>query len=149
MILAIDVNVLVAAFREDHPHHSVVNPWWLRVIYEPVDILVSDPVITGFVRVVTNPKIFPTPSTPDEAFAFVAALREHPRLVQLAPADGVMDEFQSICVREGVTGNLVPDAYIAACAKAVGGAVASLDRDFRRFDDLSVVVPGEDSRPRR
>jgi uncharacterized protein len=149
MILAVDVNVLVAAFREDHPHHSAVHPWWLRVVSEPVDILASDVVLTGFVRIVTNSKIFPTPSTPDEAFAFVDALLAHPRFVQLGAADGVIDEFRAICVREGVTGNLVPDAYIVACATAVGGVVASLDRDFRRFDDLRLVVPGEDSPPRR
>lgn len=38
--------------------------------------------------------------------------------------------------------NLVPDAYIATVAITHGCPVATFDRDFRRFDDLTVVTPG-------
>ena len=35
--------------------------------------------------------------------------------------------------------NLVTDAYIAAAAIALGATVVTFDRDFRRFDGLSVL----------
>ena len=35
--------------------------------------------------------------------------------------------------------NLVTDAYIASAAMAMGATVVTFDRDFRRFDGLSVL----------
>jgi predicted nucleic acid-binding protein len=38
--------------------------------------------------------------------------------------------------------NLATDAYIAAFALSWAASVATLDRDFRRFDGLRIIEPG-------
>jgi len=39
-------------------------------------------------------------------------------------------------------GNLANDAFLAALAAEHGAAVATFDRDFARFPELEIVVPG-------
>ena len=42
----------------------------------------------------------------------------------------------------GASADLVTDAYIAAAAISLGATVVTFDRDFRRFDGLSVLELG-------
>lgn len=71
-------------------------------------------------------------------------VRDHPNQVALPLSETHLGAFEDLCRRFDVTGDLVPDAYIAAIAVEQGCAVASFDRDFARFDDLDWVVPGAD-----
>jgi uncharacterized protein len=57
-----DVNLLVAASRRDHPHHEIAAQW-LRVAVETGQVSLLPMVVTSIVRVVTNAKIFPAPTS--------------------------------------------------------------------------------------
>lgn len=142
MIVA-DVNIMVAAFRGDHPHHSIVRPWFDRQLESVESLVVPNLVWVGFVRVVTSKRIFTVPATIDNALDFVDAVRAQPSYLALPALPKLLDVFGVVCRTQQVSGNLVTYAYIASVALGLGAAVASLDRDFRRFESLKIVEPGD------
>ncbi|HEV2008146.1 MAG TPA: VapC toxin family PIN domain ribonuclease, partial [Burkholderiales bacterium] len=65
-----DVNVLVYAHREDAANHVACREWLEGVVNGDQTYAVSDLVLSGFVRVVTHPKVFKRPSNIADAFTF-------------------------------------------------------------------------------
>ena len=140
-MIVLDVNVLLAAFREDHAHHALARPWLERTLAEGAGILVPDAVWIGFVRIVTNSHIFEVPSTPAEAFEFADAVCAAPSYAGVAGLDDGLSAFRATVLSSDAWGNLIPDAYLASIALSHAVPVASFDRDFRRFDGLEIIVP--------
>ncbi len=140
-MIVLDVDVLLAAFRADHPHHAIAHPWLSDVLGGYDDIVVPDPVWVGFLRVVTHPSALNVPSTLDEAAEFVRDVTTAPAYLTAAPFAEAASRLVDLCRESQATGNLVPDAYIASIALGFGCPVATFDRDFRRFDGLSIITP--------
>jgi toxin-antitoxin system PIN domain toxin len=138
-VIVPDVNVLVHLYRpQDHPKHEVAQQWWQGLRRQGDQLTVPDLIWVGFVRVVTNRRIFTVPSTPEAAWAFVEALRAQGIYLHYAAHPRLMEMFGVQLLDGGATANLVTDAYIAAVAVSLGATVVTFDRDFRRFDGLSV-----------
>jgi len=57
-----DVNILVYAHREDSPHHKQSLKWLETLINSDEAFAMSELVLSGFLRIVTHPKIFNPPS---------------------------------------------------------------------------------------
>ena len=131
-----DVNVLVYAHRRDAPDHQRYLGWLEQVINGDEAYGVADLVLSGFLRVVTHPRVFNPPSPLDDALAFAAALRARPNCVPVAPGSRHWDLFASLCRRAEARGNLVPDAYLAALAIESGSEWITTDRGFARFPGL-------------
>ncbi len=134
-----DVNVLIGLFRPEHPHHAAARSWWAtsRAAGEP--FTVPEVVWSGFARVVTNPRAFTVAASFAEAWAFVESVTRQPTHRTYAAHPRTLAEFARLAGESGARGNLVADAYIAACAAAYGGTVVTFDRDYRRFDGLRVL----------
>jgi toxin-antitoxin system PIN domain toxin len=141
-LILLDVNVVVAAEREDHSDHGLVRPWFDELLAGDEQFSVPDIVWASFVRIVTSGRIFEVPMPIDEAFAFLRAVRSHPNHVAVAPGEAHLAIFEELCRRYDAKADLVPDAYLAAIALEQGCVVASFDRDFARFTDLDWVIPG-------
>jgi hypothetical protein len=95
-----------------------------------------------FVGIVTHPKIFPTPSTLDQALDQVEAWLETGNLVLLAEDITTWSVLRDILVASGVTGPRVHDAKIAAICLAHGvRELWTADRDFGRFPRLRIHNP--------
>jgi toxin-antitoxin system PIN domain toxin len=135
-VILFDVNVLVYAHREDAPNHSEFREWLEKTVSDPAPFGLCDPVMSGFMRVVTHPRIFDPPSSIEEAVTFLDALRGQPNAVLVGPGERHWEIFVDLCRRASVRGNLVPDAYLAALAIETGNEWISTDRDFARFPDL-------------
>src|SRR3990172_9033203 len=131
-----DVNVLVYAHREETAHHGACREWLETVVNSDAAYAISDLVLSGFVRVVTHPKVFKRPSTFGDALAFAEQVRDQPNCVRVEPGRRHWDIFKRLCHETGVKGNLVPDAYLAAMAIESGCEWISTDRDFSRFKGL-------------
>jgi uncharacterized protein len=140
-MMVADVNIMVAAFRLDHPHHPVVRPWFDRQLASAESLVVPDLVWTGFLRVVTSKRIFTVPATIDDALEFVDSVRYQRNYLAMPHLPEVLDVLSDVCRTQQVSGNLVTDAYIASVALSLGAPVVTLDRDFRRFESLKIVVP--------
>ena len=132
----VDVNVLVYAHRRGAPDHARYHEWleYARAADEPLGL--SDVVLSGFIRVVTHPRIFAEPSPIEDALGFVDVLRAGPNALTVAPGRRHWDIFTRLCVKAEARGNLVPDAYLAALAIEHGATLYSADRGFTRFADL-------------
>ncbi len=131
-----DVNVLVYAHRTDSTHHAGCRAWVEGVINGDEAHGLAELVLSGFVRVVTHPKIFNKPSPLVDAHAFTAQLRNRPNCVLLAPGARHWEIFGRLCIEAKAKGNLVPDAYLAAIAIEMGCEWTTTDRDFSRFNGL-------------
>lgn len=135
MILC-DVNVFVYAFRAGMPDHARFREWLHGVLAGPERFAVSELVLSGFVRVVTNRRAFERPDPIAAALEFASVVRERPSCVVVAPGPRHWEIFAGLCDSAGVKGDLVSDAYLAALAIETGSELATVDRDFARFPGL-------------
>jgi uncharacterized protein len=140
-MLTPDVNVLVDAFRADSPHHGQVAPWLSRAVIAPEPVALFETVLSGFLRVVTHPRIFVPPTPVEPALAFVDALLAQPSCVVLRPGPRHWRIFVRLCRDSEARGNLVADAYLAALAMEQGCTLVTSDRDFSRFPGLRWQTP--------
>lgn len=147
MILT-DVNVLVYAYRQDAPGHPAYREWLEELLNGDPAYGFSDLVLSGFLRVVTHPRVFTPPSDLTSAFKFADTIRSQPNAVQVSPGPRHWAIFQNLCESNGVKGNLIPDAYLAALAIESGSEWITTDRDYSRFPGLNWRHPLE-SRGRR
>lgn len=141
-MLALDVNVLVDAFREDSPHHGRVAPWLEALLDGDEPFVVFDTVASGFVRVVTHPRVFDPPTPIGPALDFVAALHRQPLCVRRGPGLQHWAIFDRLCRRADASGNLAADAYLASLAIEADCTWVTSDRDYSRFDELRWIEPG-------
>jgi toxin-antitoxin system PIN domain toxin len=135
MILT-DVNVLVYAHREDAPGHRAYHEWLEALLNGDLAYGFSELVLSGFLRVVTHPRVFNPPSDLASAFAFAQGIRNQPNAVPISPGPRHWDIFKRLCKTAGVKGNLVPDTYLAALAIESGCEWITTDRDYSRFPGL-------------
>jgi toxin-antitoxin system PIN domain toxin len=135
-MILFDVNVLVHAFREDAPRHAAVRAWLEEEVYSDSAFALSDIVASGFLRVVTHPRIFAPPTPLPKALEFAEALRSQPNCIVTAPGDRHWSIFVRLCRESDARGNLIPDAYLAAHAVESGSELITTDRDFSRFPGL-------------
>lgn len=131
-----DVNILVYAHREDAGRHVEFRRWLEGALQGPEPLGVSELVLSGFVRVVTHPRIFDPPTPLMDALAFAELLRTHPACVPVRPGARHWTLFADLCRDSGARGNLVADAYLAALAIEHGCEWVTTDRDFARFRGL-------------
>ncbi|MDQ3723933.1 MAG: PIN domain-containing protein [Actinomycetota bacterium] len=141
-MILLDVNVVFAAHRVDHPHHATIRRWMDAVDARAERFVVPTIVWTSFLRLATSRRPFFVPTPLVEAFAFLEAVRAHPRHLPLEPGPQHLALLRRLCEESDATGDLVADAVIAAIALEHGCAVASLDRDFARFPSIDHVIPG-------
>lgn len=132
----VDVNVLVYAHREDATDHRRYRAWFEEWLGADAAFGISDLVLSGFVRVVTHPRVFRHPTPTRVALEFASAVRARQNCVPVAPGARHWEIFERLCGGRGVKGSLVPDAYLAALAIESGSEWITTDRDYGRFPGL-------------
>ena len=131
-----DVNVLVYAARDDTPACARYRAWLEGALLGPEPVAITAPVIAGFLRVVTNPRIFAQPSSLDDAMRFVDVVLAAPATVVPALSERLVGILAEVCRRAGATADRVPNAYLAAIALDLDAELVTADRGFARFADL-------------
>jgi len=131
-----DVNILVYAFRKDATDHARYRDWLHRIVNDPSAFGISDLVLSGFLRIVTHPKVFKHPSTWNEATEFVQLVRNQPNCRSITCGERHWDIFTDLCRKADAKGNLVADAFLAAIAIESGCEWITTDRDFAKFPGL-------------
>jgi toxin-antitoxin system PIN domain toxin len=135
-MLLLDVNVLVYAHREDAVDHKRFNGWLQQQVDGDEAFGLASLVLSGFVRVVTHPRVFRNPTPIDAALRFAEVLRDHPNAVAVAPGPRHWQIFAGLCRQSNAKGNQVPDAYLAALAIETGSEWITADRGFSRYRGL-------------
>jgi toxin-antitoxin system PIN domain toxin len=141
-MLLLDVNVVLAIQRADHPQHRAIRPWFEQLLTTDEPFSVPTVVWTSFLRLTTNRRIFEVPTPLYDAFDFLDAVCAQPRHLLLAPGVRHLELVRRMCLEADAVGDLVPDAVIAAVALEHSCTVATLDRDFARFSSVRHLRPG-------
>lgn len=135
-MLLLDVNVVLAAHRADHPQHAAVRGWFDILLREDEPFTVPTVVWGSFLRLATNRRIFPVPTPRPAAFAFVDAVCAQPHHLLTSPGPRHLALLSKISAEGDAMGDLIPDAVLGALALEHGCEVATLDRDFARFPSV-------------
>lgn len=142
-----DVNVLVYAHREDSVDHARYRQWLEEVIQSGEIFGVSDHVLSGFLRIVTHPRIFNPPSSILPALDFVRQVRNQPNACAIVPGSRHWQIFENLCQSLPAAGNLVPDAWFAALAIESDCEWITIDQDYNRFPGLRWRHPFAEATP--
>ena len=142
-----DVNILIYAFHEKAPEHPLYAAWLDNVRQAGDDLLLPAAVLTGFLRIVTNPRVVVAPPSAAQAMSFVTALIRGVGVRHVSDESVVWQRFSELIEGDSqIRGNLVPDAYLAAVAISHGASLASRDRGFARFPGLRWFDPASSTR---
>ena len=140
-VLLADVNVFVYARRRESPGHSEIRAWLQNQLGGSQPFGVSDLVLSSFVRIVTNRRVYVEPTPVAAALEFCAIVLAAPAAVRLRPGARHWEIFADLCRAAGARANIVPDAYLAALAIEHGATWVTFDSGFRRFAGLRVESP--------
>lgn len=132
-----DVNVLIYAHRPDSSaEHAQYADFVTAMATGASAFALSEAVLSGFIRIVTNPRIFKDPTPIATALAFCQNLRESPQACLLRPGERNWTIFELLCRTLPARGKLVADAWHAALAIEYDCEWISTDSDFSRFNLL-------------
>ena len=130
-----DVNVLVAAYRNDHPHHKVASDYLNKAVAACTNgksVKLMPMVVAGFLRLVTNRKIFVHPAPVHRAVEFVDALLAVPG-VEMTHVGNEWPTLRQLCLEEKLVANAIPDAWLAAAVIQLGEHLVTFDTDFKKL----------------
>lgn len=134
--MSCDVNVLIYAHNIDAPRHTEYLDWLEEALDGPEPFGVSSVVLSGFVRIVTYPRILSHPMSSSDAIDAAAKVRSAPSAVKLEPGRKHWGIVAELCRKVEAKGNTVPDAYLAALAIEHGCEWNTTDHGFARFPGL-------------
>lgn len=139
----IDTNVLVYAANADAPEHGRCSQLLDGLRRGPAPCYTTWSILYEFCRVVTHPRVFRSPWTPERAWSFVAQLVGGPNLsiLQHGARHPQIAAALALEVPE-LRGNLVFDAHTVALMREHGiRRIWTRDADFHRFPGIEVLDP--------
>jgi toxin-antitoxin system PIN domain toxin len=137
----LDANVLLYAYDSDSEHHAACRTWLDQAFNSAEAIAIPWQTVLAFIRIATNSRAVRQPLAGTEACAIVNTWLERPNAVLLEPGGRFWPILQAQIRDAKVSGPLITDAALAALALEHGATLCSSDRDFRRFDGLSLLDP--------
>jgi len=129
-----DVNILMYAYRQESERHAHYFEWLTKLVESKEPFGLSTLVLSGFVRIVTNKKIFKPARSLEDALLFINQLLEQPNAVVINPGGNHWPIFSELLEETKSTGKLVADAQHAAIAIENGCSWVTADTDFVRFE---------------
>lgn len=140
-MILVDVNLLVYAWDRRSTLHEPAVRWLDGSLSGSTRVGLPWECVLGFLRVVTNPRIYERPAPVHVALSQV----EHWLSARNAWIPVAGNRHQEILgrllIRLGGGAKLIPDAHLAALAIEHGLDLCSTDGDFARFDGLRWVNP--------
>jgi toxin-antitoxin system PIN domain toxin len=140
-MILVDANLLLYAEDSRASCHAQARSWWDERLSGDDPVCLCWTVLTAFVRIGTNPRVYQRPLSIDEAVDRMRSWFAQP-CVRIVHATGRhLDVFGRLLATGQATGNLVPDAHLAALAIEHGCLLCSTDGDFARFPGLAWKNP--------
>ena len=126
-----DTNLLLYAFRNEFPEHGKARRW-LDGLASDRGLLALHPLtVAAFLRLATR-RLGPLPPAPSAtALAFVVGLEQ--RGIWLTETTDHTRLMGRLLQRHQISGDGIPDAWLAALAITQGLTLASHDQGFARF----------------
>lgn len=134
--MLVDANLLLYAVDETSPFHRTARDWLVAQLNGTRRVGFPWPSLLAFVRIATHPRAATHPLTSEVAWSHVARWLAADLSFVPTPTDRHAEVLGDLMTAHHVTGNLVPDAHLAALAIEHGLTVCSADTDFARFTDV-------------
>ncbi len=136
-MILVDANILLYAEDSANPFHNKARQWWDQQLSGADPVGLCWPIIDAFIRMGTNPRVFEHPLLVAQAVSRVQSWLDQPgiRLIHLTDRHRIV--FQEMLTSGQASGDLVPDAQLAALALEHGCTLYSSDSDFSRFPRLN------------
>lgn len=131
-----DVNILVYAHRSEIPENQFYADWLDRHANSGGPFGMSGPVLCGFVRVVTGPKVEGGPTTLKEALAFCDQFTSSVRCRIINPGGSHWRLFGELCRHNTFVGGGTSDISHAATAIEHGVEWVTRDKGFSSYPGL-------------
>ncbi len=143
--MLLDVNILVAAHREDHALHELA----LAVVDGPCadGMALCAHTWNGFLRLVTHAALWRTPTPTAVALEAVSRWRSRPNTRVLGDTRASWEHFDRLCRQHGARGNGFYDLHLASLAMGHDQVLVSDDRGFDRITGLRWRPPEAFSLP--
>ena len=139
-MILVDANLLVSAWNGDDVRHEAARDWLQSRLGGVEGVGLPWASLLAFVRLTSNPRIFPTPAGVSDAWQQVQEWLARPNVFVPEPAArhaAILGTLVPVVDRA----HLVPDAHLAALAMGYGLILCSTDRDFARFPGLRWMDP--------
>ena len=140
-MIMVDVNILLYAQDRLNSHHTVAKSWWDKQLSGTSPVCLCWTVISAFIRIGTNQRVFARPLSLQEATQRVQSWLDQPPTRLIRPTEKHWDIFQDMLLGGQAVANLVSDAHLAALAIEHGCELHSTDSDFARFPKLKWKNP--------
>ena len=135
-MILVDANLLVYAHVTSFSQHDAARIWLDAQLSGSTPVGLPWPSLLGFLRLVTNPRVFQRPEAIAEAWAQIAAWLDADVAWVPQPTDRHRDILGALLTEARAQANLIPDAHLAALAVEHGLLLYSTDGDFARFRQL-------------
>jgi toxin-antitoxin system PIN domain toxin len=142
MSRTVDTNLLVYASDTGSDTGARAREALHELVSGPTLLVLFWPVLLGYLRIVTHPRISARPLPREQAMAGVESLLAQPVVRVRGEPEQFWSAFRGHADAVRACGNLVPDTHIAALMTSHGvSEIWTRDRDFRRFDGIRVHDP--------
>lgn len=136
-MILVDVNLLVDATMTSARDHEAARSWLQSRLTASARVGLPWACLTGFVRVVGQPRAWERPLPVDGAIAVVRSWLSRPCTWIPEPGPKHLDTLDALLGTQPSV-RLVTDAHLAAIAIEHGLELLSRDRDFARWSDLGL-----------
>ena len=141
-MIALDTNLLVYAYLEGSPFHSIITEELRPIIEGSAPWALPWPCVHEFIGVVTNPRIYKPASPLWSALGFMDSLMAAPHLHLLSESPGYFEKLRDLAMAAKLSGPRIHDARIAAlCLHHGVRELWTADRDFSMFPQLKTRNP--------
>jgi hypothetical protein len=135
-LILVDANILLYAEDALHPYHEQARLWWDEQLSGTGIICLCWTVLSAFIRIGTNPRVFENPISLEQSLARVQSWLDQPCTRVVRPTERHWTVFRQVLTDGQAVANLVTDAHLAALAIEHGCELVSTDSDFARFPKL-------------
>jgi toxin-antitoxin system PIN domain toxin len=142
-MILVDANIRLYAEDSLNPRHTPARAWWDEQLSSAGPVFLCWTVISAYIRISTNPRIFERPLNVDEAIERVQSRLDQPCIRLVGATQRHWEVFRDMLTQGQAIANLVTDAHLAALAIEHGCELCSTDGDFSRFPKLKWRNPLE------
>ncbi len=139
--MLLDANLLLYAVHRGTPQHKRAADWLTEQLNGSKRVGLPWQSLAAFLRISTHPRAFQQPLAPATAWELITDWLAAPVAWIPQPGPEHARILGALVTTYEISGNLVPDAQLAALAIEHGVPVYSTDTDFARFRELHWIDP--------
>ena len=140
-MILVDANILLYAEDALNPQNQKARTWWDKQLSGAEPVCLCWTVISAFIRIATNQRVFEYPLDLHQAVERVDSWLSQPCTRIIRPTESHWTIFKQLLIENQANANLVTDAHLAALALEFDCTLFSTDSDFSRFPRLKWINP--------